>query len=94
MANTLFTNVNVFDGTSPVLYPAEVLVQGNRIKEVARGEGKQLQRDGVEEVDCGGATLMPGLINTHCHVTYTNAPGVPETCAVPIEAHGCCNYNY
>ena len=60
MANTLFTNVNVFDGTSPVLYPAEVLVQGNRIKEVARGDGKQLQRDGVEEVDCGGATLMPG----------------------------------
>jgi len=87
MANTLFTNVNVFDGTSPVLYPAEVLVQGNRIKEVARGDGKQLQRDGAEEVDCGGATLMPGLINTHCHVTYTNAPGVPETCAVPIEEH-------
>ena len=58
MANTIFTNVNVFDGTSPVLYPAEVLVQGNRIKEVARGEGKQLQRDGAEEIDCGGATLI------------------------------------
>ena len=48
MANTIFTNVNVFDGTSPVLYPAEVLVQGNRIKEVARGEGKQLARDGAD----------------------------------------------
>ena len=31
MANTLFTNVRIFDGTSKTLYPGEVLVQGNRV---------------------------------------------------------------
>ena len=36
MANTLFTNVQIYDGTSETSYPGEVQVQGNRIHAVEK----------------------------------------------------------
>ena len=50
MANQLFTNVSIFDGSGKKPYSGEVLVQGNRIKEVTRG-GNTIRRDGVKVVD-------------------------------------------
>ena len=37
MANMLFTNVRIIDGTGAPPYAGEVLVQGNRIARVAAG---------------------------------------------------------
>ena len=38
MPRTLFTNVSIFDGSGQSSFPGEVLVQGNRIKTVAKGK--------------------------------------------------------
>lgn len=86
MANTLFTNVQIFDGTSRYLTPGEVLVQGNRVKAVAQ-PGEQLPRDGATLVDGGGSTLMPGLVNSHSHITYLNGPNLVDVVNMPIEEH-------
>lgn len=86
MARTLFTNVLIFEGTEPDLRPGEVLVQGNRIHSVA-GPGESLPRDGCVVIDAGGATLMPGMVNTHCHLTYNNGTTVAELTALPVEEH-------
>ena len=57
MPRTLFTNVLIFDGSGQSSFPGEVLVQGNRIKTVAKGKD-QIDRSLAEEVvDGGGATL-------------------------------------
>ena len=37
MANVLFSNVRILDGSGAAPYAGEVLVQGNRITRVARG---------------------------------------------------------
>jgi N-acyl-D-aspartate/D-glutamate deacylase len=37
MANVLFTNIRVIDGSGAQPFPGEVLVEGNRIVRVARG---------------------------------------------------------
>ena len=37
MANVIFTNVRIFDGSGDLPYLGEVQVQGNRIARVARG---------------------------------------------------------
>jgi imidazolonepropionase-like amidohydrolase len=71
VAETLFSNVGIFDGSGDKPFRGEVLVQGNRIKAVARGE-QQLPREGATLIDGGGATLMPGLVNGHGHVGYTD----------------------
>lgn len=86
MPRTLFTNAMIFEGTSKDLTPGEVLVQGNRINAVA-GPGESLPREGAEVVDAGGATLMPGMVNTHCHLTYNNGTSVAELTALPVEEH-------
>lgn len=87
MSSTLFTNVRIFEGTKSRLARGEVLVQGNRIKTVGRAAGS-IAREGVEEVvDGGGATLMPGLVNPHCHFTYNDATTLEDITALPVEEH-------
>ncbi|MCB1749867.1 MAG: amidohydrolase family protein [Gammaproteobacteria bacterium] len=87
MSAILFTNVRVFEGTGDALEPAEVLVQGNRIKTVARGGQHIARSKAAEVVDGGGATLMPGLVNPHCHFTYNNATSIADITALPVEEH-------
>jgi imidazolonepropionase-like amidohydrolase len=86
MSRTLFTNVNIFDGTSKQLVPGEVLVDGDQIEQVALGSDR-LAGDGAEPFDGAGATLMPGLVNTHCHVSFTNFASIQELAALPVEEH-------
>src|SRR5579872_2217231 len=55
--------------TGNVLAPAAVLIEDGKIKEV--GAPSQLQahvRAGVKTIDLGGATLLPGLIDSHTHL--------------------------
>jgi len=63
---TLFTNVNVFDGKSDRLAMGQdVLIENNLVKKI----GKNLVVDeGATRIDGGGRTLMPGLINSHTHL--------------------------
>jgi len=86
MPRTLFSNVMIFEGTEKDLRPGEVLVQGNRIQAVA-GPGETLTREGCQVIDAGGATLMPGMVNTHAHLTYNNGTTVAELTALPVEEH-------
>jgi imidazolonepropionase-like amidohydrolase len=69
----LFTNVNVFDGKSETLSEGmTVLVEGNLIKKIAKGEIEV--RDEATVIDGGGRTLMPGLADTHVHLGFASLP--------------------
>jgi imidazolonepropionase-like amidohydrolase len=59
----------------------EVLVEGSTIKEVS---DKAIKASSARVVDCGGRTLMPGLIDCHVHVFLSevnirNLESVPLT---------------
>ncbi len=86
MAAKLFTNVNIFDGSGGKLFPGDVLVEGNRIKTVAKGTG-EIAADGADVVDGDGATLMPGLVEAHGHITYSNCAALKELGEIPPEEH-------
>ena len=72
LARTLITNVSIFDGTGSDRFRGEVLVDGERIVAVRPGEGNGRMEDALL-IDGGGATLMPGLVEGHAHITYPNA---------------------
>lgn len=86
MDRTLFTNVTILDcaGTAP--YAGEVLVEGNRIKQVRTG-GKPLARQDAELVDGSGATLMPGLIESHGHISFCDTSTLENLGDIPPEEH-------
>ncbi|MFO1055445.1 MAG: amidohydrolase family protein [Dongiaceae bacterium] len=90
MTRTLFTNVTVLDGSGGEPFAGEVLVEGNRIKQVAKAKpgGKGgLPRQGAELVDGGGATLMPGLVESHSHMTFTDPSTLEALGFLPPEEH-------
>jgi len=61
---TLFTNVQIFDGVSEERTAGNVLVEGNLIKQVS---AEPISASGATVIDGGGRTLMPGLIDMHAH---------------------------
>ena len=83
MGKQLISNVQLFDGESKNLYPAEVLISGNRIETVAKVPEK-LPRDGADVLDGGGATLMPGMVNCHAHPTYCNMDDMYMLGEIPV----------
>jgi cytosine/adenosine deaminase-related metal-dependent hydrolase len=51
-----------------------VLVSGNRIAAVGPKRSVAARR-GYPTLDLGDAILLPGLVNAHCHLDYTNMAG-------------------
>lgn len=86
MGRKLFKNVNIFDGTGKKSFAGEVLVQGNMINKVAKGKG-QIEAEDADVIDGAGATLMPGLVEPHSHVTYTNCTMLWNIGELPPEEH-------
>lgn len=86
MANVLFTNVRILDGSGSPAYVGEVLIQGNRISRLARGN-RALPLSGVTVVDGGGTTLMPGMVEAHTHFSWNDQPGLGDIQRMPTEEH-------
>jgi imidazolonepropionase-like amidohydrolase len=76
-AQTLFKNVNIFDGKNDTLAMGQdVLVEGNLIKQIGKG---LKAGDGATIINGDGRTLMPGLIDGHAHVMINAHFGSIET---------------
>ena len=86
MARILFRNCRVWDGSGASAYPADVLVEGERIRAVARDRG-QLEAPGAEVIEAGGMTLMPGLVEGHAHITFINGARPTDLGDTPPEEH-------
>ncbi len=60
--------------SSPPIENGAVLVAGNRIRTV--GSWSDLKSQAGEEIcDLGEVLLLPGLVNAHCHLDYTDMAG-------------------
>ncbi len=84
MSATLFTNVMIFDGSGSDRFPGEVRVEGDSMTAV----GRDLSRDGATIIDGQGATLMPGMVEAHAHLTWpTSIERVINAMKVPLDEH-------
>jgi len=86
MSRILFTNVNILDCTGANPFPGQVLVVNDRIAEVA-AKGTPIPAAGATVMDGLGGTLMPGLIESHSHLTFLDRPSSVEMGFVPPEEH-------
>jgi imidazolonepropionase-like amidohydrolase len=69
MAQLLFRNFQLLEPEIGELQGGfELLVEGETVKETS---DKPIKAPGADIVDCGGRTLMPGLIDSHVHVVLS-----------------------
>lgn len=68
----VFTDVRIFDGSGQPAFAGEVRVEGERIVAVAR-DGASVSRDGARIVDGRGGILMPGMTESHAHLTWPSS---------------------
>lgn len=87
MGSYLFRNVTVWDGINDDAYSGEVLVEGNRIKTVARGSNQISGENAAEIVDGRGRFLMPGLVEGHCHLSFVGPTRNQDLGEIPPEEH-------
>lgn len=66
----------VFDGTGTPARPATVVITGNRISAVLAPPATTWPRD-AHVIEVRGRTVMPGLIDLHTHLDYSE-PGMSE----------------
>jgi imidazolonepropionase-like amidohydrolase len=82
MPQILFRNLKLLDPRwESARGGYEVLVENDRIKEVSE---RPIRAGEAQAIDCGGRTLMPGLIDCHVHVLLSevnirNLENVPLT---------------
>jgi len=86
MPSTLFANVRILEGNATPPYAGALRVQGNRIVEVLRSPADASAGD-AEVIDGGGATLMPGLVEAHGHLSFLDVARIEELAATPPERH-------
>src|SRR2546427_1358997 len=81
----VITNARVLDGTGRERFLGAVRVEGNRITEVTSGAAS-LAPDGDTVINGDGATLMPGLIESHAHIGLADLGSLDLT-RLPVEEH-------
>jgi 5-methylthioadenosine/S-adenosylhomocysteine deaminase len=67
--------VVTMDAAGTVVDGGCVEVEGDRILRVGVGTG---ERDAAETVDARGLVVIPGLVNTHCHLSQQLARGLAD----------------
>ena len=68
-------NVDIFDGRNETLKKGHnILVEGNVIKSISAGDVSALDSDAVV-IDGGGRVMVPGLIDTHSHLSIVETMG-------------------
>jgi imidazolonepropionase-like amidohydrolase len=80
----LITNVRILDGTGRAPFSGSVRVDGTRIAEVTPAGAPPAA--GARLIDGGGATLMPGLVESHAHIGLADTSSY-ELTRLPPEEH-------
>lgn len=77
----------IFDAIGDRRYPGEILVEGNRISAVARGTGQISPDRASDIIDGDGGTLMPGMVEGHCHLSFVGPSRNKDLGEIPPEEH-------
>ena len=86
MSTVIFQNASILDGTGTLPWRGDVLVEGNRIGALAPA-GRLAPHQDALAIECNGATLMPGLIESHTHLSFVDQTTLQLHAFIPVEEH-------
>ncbi|MEO7370012.1 MAG: amidohydrolase family protein, partial [Ilumatobacteraceae bacterium] len=84
---TLLAGGMVFDGSGSPLFAGDVLISGNRIEAVLpRTDQLPMPSPAdVTRIELAGRTVMPGLVEGHAHISFTNIGDLMQLVLMPVE---------
>jgi len=85
MSAYVITNVRILDSTGREPFAGSVRVENERIAAVTPGTTRP-SADGASVIDGRGATLMPGLVESHAHIGLADMASADLT-RLPPEEH-------
>ena len=68
--NFILCNGRIIDGLGNDAFEGNVLVEDGRIRRIDSASQTSEIPAGFQPVDVGGRTIMPGLIDAHCHISF------------------------
>ncbi len=69
--STLFSGGKVIDGKGSPSIDADVFITEDKIVSVGSDARKMAsQEQDFAEIDVSGCTVLPGLIDSHCHISF------------------------
>ena len=81
----LITNIRLFDGTDDKLIEdASILIEDNLIRCAGPSKDMKDVPDNVKSINGNGLFVMPGMVESHAHISYTNN-GPQELDKTPVE---------
>ena len=86
MPRILFSNVRVLDCSGALPFDGAVLIAGERIVRIAQA-GQTIDAPDALRIDGRGGTLMPGLVEPHAHLSFTNFSQSVQMGDIPPEDH-------
>ncbi|MCW5621488.1 MAG: amidohydrolase family protein, partial [Burkholderiales bacterium] len=86
MQPILFRNVRVLDCSGAPPFAGSVLVRGERVEAVWPAFATPSVAEACV-IDGHGGTLMPGLIEPHAHLTFTDCARSVDMGFIPVEEH-------
>jgi imidazolonepropionase-like amidohydrolase len=79
MSGILIQNGRIIDGAGNAPVAGSVLIEGDKITATgAEADAQAAKVDGLTPTDAAGMTVMPGLIDVHCHLAFDDAESNSE----------------
>lgn len=86
MSAIVFRDASILDGTGARPWRGDVRVEGSRIAAVRPSAERPVTEDALA-VECRGRTLMPGLIESHAHLSFVDQTTLQLHALLPVEEH-------
>jgi imidazolonepropionase-like amidohydrolase len=80
-------NATIIDATGEAPFRGTVTVDDERIAAVTRAPAEPNAAPGDDVIDCSGYTVMPGLTEAHCHISFNNLFSMYQAIEIQPEDH-------
>jgi imidazolonepropionase-like amidohydrolase len=82
-----FLNASIIDASGAAPFRGAVTVEGTKIAAITRAPLEATISPGEEVIDCTDFTLLPGLTEAHCHISFNNLTSIYSAVEIQPEDH-------
>lgn len=87
MPSLALTNAMILDGSGAAPFAGDIVVEDGRIARVHPSDAAPNGPAPELSYDCAGRTVMPGLVEAHCHISFDNIQSFEATILTHVEDH-------